>query len=629
MEISQLLEDHQLGHAAQGFADAGVTTFRALMGLTMQDYQSVGVVVMSDRRKLFEAIQKLKRDGSAAAAGDSGTSTGSAPALQRTSAPAAATPPTQQPRPSAGSHGNAGRSHDDELNLLARGPSGRLDGSTGSAEVVMLDDDDAPPTARQPAVGQQQARAQQPQQTQQAQHEQYFAQSNAQQRQAYQQQQQQAPPPQQPSRQQLPERRPNSITPPSQPTTPAGQASNSSFGAARRPAGSAGNRTQSPARGSASAGGAAAAGGRRKKRIIVAVRKRPLSQSEANDGLTDIVEADVQGATIAVMENKVRVDLTRCIEKHTFGYDVAFDERCNNRDVYNNTARALIDTVFEGGRATCFAYGQTGSGKTHTMEGTRSDPGIIPRAINRVFERIGELQQQQWEHGVTCTFVEIYNDCLRNLLEPSEAYHREFADPQTPQARLRSKHDIVHTKGKCDTTVTGVKPVVVRTPADIHKLLATASKNRSVAKTNMNARSSRSHCIFTMRIHSSNRALKTSFEGVLCLIDLAGSERVTESGAQGKEFKEAIAINRSLMHLGDCIAAMGTKNATVSWRNCNLTYLLQNFLGGDGAKMLMFVMVSDREEHASESANSLRFAAKVNNTVVGKATKRAVAPPPS
>eukprot|EP00672_Neobodo_designis_P019976 CAMPEP_0174828944 /NCGR_PEP_ID=MMETSP1114-20130205/1619_1 /TAXON_ID=312471 /ORGANISM="Neobodo designis, Strain CCAP 1951/1" /LENGTH=521 /DNA_ID=CAMNT_0016062677 /DNA_START=87 /DNA_END=1649 /DNA_ORIENTATION=+ len=520
MEISQLLEDHQLGHAAQGFADAGVTTFRALMGLTMQDYQSVGVVVMSDRRKLFEAIQKLKRDGSAAAAGDSGTSTGSAPALQRTSAPAAATPPTQQPRPSAGSHGNAGRSHDDELNLLARGPSGRLDGSTGSAEVVMLDDDDAPPTARQPAVGQQQARAQQPQQTQQAQHEQYFAQSNAQQRQAYQQQQQQAPPPQQPSRQQLPERRPNSITPPSQPTTPAGQASNSSFGAARRPAGSAGNRTQSPARGSASAGGAAAAGGRRKKRIIVAVRKRPLSQSEANDGLTDIVEADVQGATIAVMENKVRVDLTRCIEKHTFGYDVAFDERCNNRDVYNNTARALIDTVFEGGNATCFAYGQTGSGKTYTMLGKENQEGVYVMAARDLYAGL------QPGMSICASFFEIYGDKLYDLLND--------------RAKLEPRDD-----GKGNINVVGLTEHDVVDTEQLMDIIDRGNNMRAAGTTGMNADSSRSHAILQIMVLKNHRAF-----GRFSFIDLAGSERgadTLESDRQTRQ--EGAAINKSLLAL--------------------------------------------------------------------------------
>ena len=306
------------------------------------------------------------------------------------------------------------------------------------------------------------------------------------------------------------------------------------------------------------------------------------------------------------------------ITAHT--YDKVFMPTATQLEVFAEVGN-LVDSAVDGFKACAFAYGQTGSGKTHTMEGTRSDPGIIPRAINRVFERIAELQKQQWEHAVSCTFVEVYNDCIRNLLEPSEAYHREFTDGVVSQVRLKNKHDIVHVADR-ETTISGVKETPVRSPADIHKLLATASKNRSVAKTNMNERSSRSHSVFTMRIHSNNRTLKKSFEGILCLIDLAGSERVNESGAEGKALKEAIAINRSLMHLGECIASLSAKSAVTSWRNSRLTHLLQNFLGGQGAKMLMFVMVSDREEHASETANSLRFAAKVNSTVVGTAKKR-------
>ena len=138
----------------------------------------------------------------------------------------------------------------------------------------------------------------------------------------------------------------------------------------------------------------------------------------------------------------------------------------------------------------------------------------------------------------------------------------------------------------------------------------------------MNERSSRSHCVFTMKIEGQNELIKQKSTGTLCLVDLAGSERVSESGAEGQQFKEAVAINMSLTRLGDCIQALGSKSQHVSWRSNKLTYLLQNYLAGEGAKMLMFVMVSNKEEHTSESLNSLRFASKVNNTHIGTAKKR-------
>jgi kinesin family protein C1 len=302
-----------------------------------------------------------------------------------------------------------------------------------------------------------------------------------------------------------------------------------------------------------------------------------------------------------------------------YQYDRVFTPTASQEEVFAEVG-TLVDSAVDGYKTCAFAYGQTGSGKTFTMEGSRSNPGIIPRSIEKVFERIAGLRDQQWEYVVSCTFVEIYNDCIRNLLETSEQYHREFADGHHSSVKLKNKHDIVHI-GKTDTVISGVKDVPVKSPSDILKLLDTASRNRSVARTNMNERSSRSHCVFTMRICGSNRLLKQKSEGILCLIDLAGSERVNDSGAEGKELKEAIAINRSLMHLGDCIGSLGS-NTVVSWRNSRLTYLLQNFLSGEGAKMLMLVMISDREEHVSETNNSLRFASKVNATQIGTAKKR-------
>jgi hypothetical protein len=127
--------------------------------------------------------------------------------------------------------------------------------------------------------------------------------------------------------------------------------------------------------------------------------------------------------------------------------------------------------------------------------------------------------------------------------------------------------------------------------------------------------------VFTLRIEGSNERIRQKSLGNLCLVDLAGSERVNESGAQGQQLKEAVNINKSLSFLGDCICAMGT-GAVVPWRNCKLTHLLQNYLGGDGSKVLMLVTVSDKEEHSAETVNTLRFATKVNQTVIGSARRR-------
>ena len=304
---------------------------------------------------------------------------------------------------------------------------------------------------------------------------------------------------------------------------------------------------------------------------------------------------------------------------NTFQYDRVYGPSASQEEVFADVG-PLVDCAVDGFRVCIMAYGQTGSGKTYTMEGAIKDPtamGIIPRAIEKVFDRAAQLAVDGWATRVVCYFVEIYNDTIRDLLETSDAYHRAYAENSKEAGKA---HEIQH-RGRVDTVITNVKEVLVTCPQDIHRLLAVAVSNRSVARTNMNERSSRSHYVFTMRIEGINERINQRSLGSLCLVDLAGSERVNDSGAQGQRLKEAVNINKSLSFLGDCIVTLGS-GGVVSWRICRLTYLLQNYLGGEGAKVLMIVNVSEREEHTAESLNTLRFATKVNQTHIAKATKR-------
>ena len=296
-----------------------------------------------------------------------------------------------------------------------------------------------------------------------------------------------------------------------------------------------------------------------------------------------------------------------------FNFDTVFPPETTQQDVFERVG-PLVDSVLDGYKVCVFAYGQTGSGKTHTMEGgpDEGSQGLIPRAIAQLFESAEKLKTSySWSFTVSCTYVEIYNDDIRDLLTDSDAVleHGE------------TKHEIRH-EGKSDTTVTGVREMTVHAPCDVQEVLTIAGKNRSTARTKLNDRSSRSHSVFTMKMDGVNTMIGTKTSGVLCLIDLAGSERPVESGATGSRFKEAVAINKSLSHLGDVIAALGSENGHIPFRNCKLTYLLQNYLGGDACKMLMLVNVSPAEDHVCESVSSLRFAAKVNSTVIGTAKKR-------
>ena len=147
--------------------------------------------------------------------------------------------------------------------------------------------------------------------------------------------------------------------------------------------------------------------------------------------------------------------------------------------------------------------------------------------------------------------------------------------------------------------------------AQAEALLEQAAGARSVEATNANARSSRSHCVFTLHLHGHNTETGVDTHGIINLIDLAGSERLSKSGATGGRLKETQAINKSLSCLGDVIYSLANREAHVPYRNSKLTYLLQPCLGGDG-KTLMFVNVAPTQESAQETLCSLRFAAKVN-----------------
>ncbi|CDS07022.1 hypothetical protein LRAMOSA09545 [Lichtheimia ramosa] len=267
----------------------------------------------------------------------------------------------------------------------------------------------------------------------------------------------------------------------------------------------------------------------------------------------------------------------------------------------------LVQSALDGYSVCIFAYGQTGSGKTYTMQGpatnvTPETAGMIPRAIEQIYDLIQELKKEGWEYSMEGQFLEIYNETIHDLLGDPTSYGKV-------------KHEIHHAKNG-RTTVSQLKTVHLDSPATLHAMLRRANYNRATGATNMNERSSRSHSVFTLRISGFNRSAKETCTGVLNLVDLAGSERLTQSGATGERLKETQAINKSLSSLGDVIHALNNNsktenNAHVPYRNSKLTYLLQNSLGGT-SKTLMFVNISPLAEHFNETLCSLRFASKVN-----------------
>lgn len=292
--------------------------------------------------------------------------------------------------------------------------------------------------------------------------------------------------------------------------------------------------------------------------------------------------------------------------KHCFQFDKVFGPEVKQGGVFEEISQ-LVQSALDGYKVCIFAYGQTGSGKTHTMLGNPEIPdegGVIPRSLEQVFASSQALIAQGWKFCMQASMLEIYNETIRDLLAKGPV-----------NGDAKQMYVVKHDQSG-NTTVSDLSLVEVTTWKEVSNLLHRASQSRSTSKTAMNEQSSRSHCVFTLRISGVNEGTEQAVHGVLNLIDLAGSERLSRSGATGDRLKETQAINKSLASLGDVIMAIANKDPHVPFRNSKLTYLLQPCLGGD-SKTLMFVNISPDMKSLNESLCSLRFAAKVNACEIG------------
>ncbi|EOA15696.1 hypothetical protein CARUB_v10006408mg [Capsella rubella] len=309
------------------------------------------------------------------------------------------------------------------------------------------------------------------------------------------------------------------------------------------------------------------------------------------------------------------VDLVQSGNKHPFTFDKVFNHEASQEEVFFEISQ-LVQSALDGYKVCIFAYGQTGSGKTYTMMGRPETPeqkGLIPRSLEQIFQASQSLGAQGWKYKMQVSMLEIYNETIRDLLSSNRPTSLELvrADTGTSGKQYTITHDVNGHTHVSDLTIFDVCSI-----GKISSLLQQAGQSRSVGKTQMNEQSSRSHFVFTMRISGVNESTEQQVQGVLNLIDLAGSERLSKSGATGDRLKETQAINKSLSALSDVIFALAKKEDHVPFRNSKLTYLLQPCLGGD-SKTLMFVNISPDPSSAGESLCSLRFAARVNACEIG------------
>ncbi len=286
---------------------------------------------------------------------------------------------------------------------------------------------------------------------------------------------------------------------------------------------------------------------------------------------------------------------------YEFNFDKVFNPDSSQSDIFNQVSD-LVQSALDGYNVCLFSYGQTGAGKTHTMQGNNApgQEGIIPRSISKILKTVETLKEQGWEYTLEASFVEVYNEQLRDLLVEKKG-----------AGKITENNAIQHAPNGGHTIIQGATRMSIASEYDAQEIVNRAAACRAVESTAMNSTSSRSHSIFMLYISGCHEATETVLKGSLNLVDLAGSERLNRSQAEGQRAKEACSINKSLSSLGDVFAALSSKQAHIPYRNSKLTHLLQPCLGGSG-KTLMFVNINPEPMSAQESLCSLRFASKVN-----------------
>ncbi|KAJ6710848.1 KINESIN-LIKE PROTEIN KIN-12B [Salix koriyanagi] len=331
--------------------------------------------------------------------------------------------------------------------------------------------------------------------------------------------------------------------------------------------------------------------------VKVIVRMRPLKKADEEEGETIVQK----------MSNN-----SLAINGQTFTFDSVADTGATQLDMFQLVGAPLVENCLAGFNSSVFAYGQTGSGKTFTMWGPANalssenlsgdQQGLTPRVFQRLFDRINEEQikytDKQLKYQCRCSFLEIYNEQITDLLDPS-------------QRNLQIREDM-----QTGVYVENLREEYVFTMKDVTQLLIKGLSNRRTGSTSINAESSRSHSVFTCVVESRCKSMADGMSSLktsrINLVDLAGSERQKLTGTAGERLKEAGNINRSLSQLGNLINILAEISQTgkqrhIPYRDSRLTFLLQESLGGN-AKLAMMCAISPAQSCKSETFSTLRFA---------------------
>uniref|UniRef100_A0A8C5MLF9 Kinesin family member 1C n=1 Tax=Leptobrachium leishanense TaxID=445787 RepID=A0A8C5MLF9_9ANUR len=337
--------------------------------------------------------------------------------------------------------------------------------------------------------------------------------------------------------------------------------------------------------------------------VKVAVRVRPFNSRETSHDAKCVIQ--MQGNTTCISNPKQPRDAAK---NFTFDYSywshTSEEDSCfaSQRQVYRDIGEEMLLHAFEGYNVCIFAYGQTGAGKSYTMMG-KPEPdqhGIIPQLCEDLFARVCNNQNPDLSYSVEVSYMEIYCERVRDLLSPKS------------KGNLRVReHPIM------GPYVEDLSKLAVTSYHDIADLMDCGNKARTVAATNMNETSSRSHAVFTIvftqKRHDEMTNLDTEKVSKISLVDLAGSERADSSGAKGTRLKEGANINKSLTTLGKVISALADMQSKkkrsdfIPYRDSALTWLLKENLGGN-SRTAMIAALSPADINYEETLSTLRYA---------------------
>ncbi|XP_039611571.1 kinesin-like protein KIF1B isoform X18 [Polypterus senegalus] len=337
--------------------------------------------------------------------------------------------------------------------------------------------------------------------------------------------------------------------------------------------------------------------------VKVAVRVRPFNSREISKESKCIIQ--MQGNSTTIINPKNPKEPAK-----SFSFDYSYWSHTSLEDpcfasqylVYNDIGKEMLQHAFEGYNVCIFAYGQTGAGKSYTMMGKQEEgqEGIIPQLCEELFEKINDNSNEEISYSVEVSYMEIYCERVRDLLNPKN------------KGNLRVReHPLL------GPYVEDLSKLAVTSYTDIADLMDAGNKARTVAATNMNETSSRSHAVFTIvftqRKHDSETDLSTEKVSKISLVDLAGSERADSTGAKGTRLKEGANINKSLTTLGKVISALAEvskkkkKTDFIPYRDSVLTWLLRENLGGN-SRTAMVAALSPADINYDETLSTLRYA---------------------